>query len=99
MNITIAIKTSDRHDEGQHLAAQLRKLANQVEDWPGRNEFQLGILGQESKRVGYLTATFDSCPQCQDRPGYNGVGELCRTCRGTGRLSPFRKIELGLETA
>lgn len=26
------------------------------------------------------------CPDCQDRPGRDGLGRVCKTCAGTGQM-------------
>jgi hypothetical protein len=28
------------------------------------------------------------CPNCQDRPGKDGLGRMCKTCGGTGYVKP-----------
>jgi hypothetical protein len=32
------------------------------------------------------------CPHCQDRPGYDGLGRVCKTCKGKGETEvPMRE--------
>lgn len=29
---------------------------------------------------------YAACPNCQDRPGFDGLGRTCKTCKGSGRV-------------
>ena len=59
MTITIEIKTDNaafENQSGQEVARILRKLADQVESWPGANAFTLGLRDINGNKCGELRA-------------------------------------------
>ncbi len=59
-------------------------------------EDQRALMTQalRDKAEGDRKAAHDcaACPMCQDRPGYNGLGNRCRTCAGTGYVAHIENV-------
>ena len=36
------------------------------------------------------------CPNCQDRPGYDGLGKPCKKCRGQGEIPDTNEAHVRL---
>jgi hypothetical protein len=49
---------------------------------PDANAARLRTLAAHLERIA--DDLQPPCPHCQDRPGYNGLGKTCKTCKGTG---------------
>ena len=58
--ITITIETGNAAFEeagtGQEVARILRKLADQIEEWPGASAFKVGLRDVNGNRVGWCDA-------------------------------------------
>jgi hypothetical protein len=56
MQITIQLRTDNAAFEGEgagrEVARIFRKLADKIEDWPGKNEFSLGLYDINGNKVG-----------------------------------------------
>lgn len=60
MDITIEISTDNAAFEdcaGSELARILRKVANEVDDWPGANSLSIGLRDINGNKVGTFSAT------------------------------------------
>lgn len=61
MNIQITINTDNAAFEdagpGREVGRILRRLADQIEDWPGANEFAIGLRDINGNKVGNADAT------------------------------------------
>jgi hypothetical protein len=59
MRVHITIHTDNAVFEGaagQEVACILRKIADQITDWPGANEFTIGLRDANGNKVGECTA-------------------------------------------
>jgi hypothetical protein len=60
MTIKIVLSTDNsafEHGAGREVARILRKLAETVEDWPGKSEFSIGLLDFNGNKVGGCDAS------------------------------------------
>lgn len=59
-NIEIMLETGNAAFEdagaGREVARILRKLADQIEDWPGASAFKIGLRDVNGNRVGWCEA-------------------------------------------
>lgn len=60
MKITITLDTDNDAfadgNAGNEAARILRKAAQKIEDWPGHNEFECGLMDINGNKVGKLEA-------------------------------------------
>jgi|HubBroStandDraft_4_1064222.scaffolds.fasta_scaffold1736963_1 hypothetical protein len=49
-------------------------------------------VAAERFKAHFQSLQMDRCPNCQDRPGKDGLGRICKTCNGVGDI-PTTKPE------